>query len=232
MQLDQSPIIIACEQGSEEWHNARAGALTASEFKHFRSDNLMSRASGRYKVGDYKDDARKIIRRKAFERLSGKRLQGKEFETYPMRRGHELEPAARQAHELRFGVMVDRAGFVTTADGLFGCSADGFIGDDEGCEYKCLVDADEMLGIYQDDDISSFIDQCQGCMWITGRKRWHFGLYCPDLAVCGMDLKIIMVERDDDFIDALEQDMLKANRAVDALVAELKKNPLYKAPQA
>ena len=128
--------------------------------------------------------------------------------------------------------MVDRAGFVTTADGMFGGSADGFIGDDEGSEYKCLVDADEMLVIYQEDDISSFIDQCQGCMWITGRKRWHFGLYCPDLAVCGMDLKMIVVDRDDDFIDALEADMLKANRAVDALVAELKKNPLYRAPVA
>lgn len=232
MQLDQSPIVIACEQGSAEWFNARAGVLTASEFKHFRSDNLMSRASGRYKAGDYKDEARKIIRRKAFERLSGKVLQGKEFETFAMRRGHELEPAARELHERRFGVMVDRAGFVTTADGLFGGSADGFIGDDEGTEYKCLVDADEMLVIYQEDDISSFIDQCQGCMWITGRKRWHFGLYCPDLAVCGMDLKIIMVDRDDDFINALEADMVKANRAVDALVAELKKNPLYKAPQA
>lgn len=232
MQLDQSPIVIACEQGSEDWYNARAGVLTASQFKHFRASALTKKAVGDRPAGSYNSDARKIIRVKAFERLSGKVLQNKDFETYAMRRGHELEPAARQAHELRTGVMVDRAGFVTTADGRFGGSADGFIGDDEGSEYKCLVDADEMLVIYQEDDISSFIDQCQGGMWITGRKRWHFGLYCPDLAVCGMDLKIIMVDRDDDFINALEADMLKADRAVDALVAELKKNPLYKAPQA
>lgn len=230
MQLDQSPIIIECDQGSEDWYEARAGVITASQFKHFRADALTKRASADYPAGSYNSEARKIIRVKAFERLSGKVLQGKEFETYAMRRGHELEPAARQTHERRFGVMVDRAGFVMTADKRFGGSADGFIGDDEGCEYKCLVDADEMLGILENDDISSFMDQCQGGMWTTGRKVWNFGLYCPDLAVCGMDFKLIRVPRDDDYINALEADLVKADRAVEALVAKLKNNPLYRAP--
>uniref|UniRef100_A0AAU8GT84 Transcriptional regulator SutA RNAP-binding domain-containing protein n=1 Tax=Pseudomonas phage PACT201 TaxID=3230130 RepID=A0AAU8GT84_9VIRU len=28
------------------------------------------------------------------------------------------------------------------------------------------------------------MDQVQGCMWITGRKFWHVGMYCPALDAC------------------------------------------------
>jgi hypothetical protein len=65
------------------------------------------------------------------------------------------------------------------------------------------------------DDISEFIDQVQGCMWITGRRYWHFALYCPALAPLGTELYWRRVERDETYIEELEIDLLQFSALVD-----------------
>ncbi len=203
--------VIVCEQGGPEWHAARAGAITASNFK-------LTRASARLKTGpdkgDYNKEAKNYAFRLAVERISGKALD-EGFETWQMRRGHDLEPAARAAHEEHAGVVVQRAGFVTTDDGLFGASADGLIDQDGGCEYKCLVSPEGLRDVLLSDDISDFTDQIQGCMWITGREWWHFALYCPALESIGKHLYWREVRRDDDYIEAMERDLIEFNRHVE-----------------
>jgi hypothetical protein len=67
-----------------------------------------------------------------------------------------------------------------------------------------------------EDDIAEYIDQIQGCMWITGRKWWHFGLYCPALEPANLDLYWKHVARDDGYIEAMEIDLI----AFRALVLE------------
>lgn len=200
--------IITCDQGSEEWHQARAGCVTASMFKVARA----KLKSGPEK-GKPTEAAKNYAFRLAVERISGTPLD-EGFSTWQMKRGHELEPAARQMHEEVSGLLVDHAGFVTTDDGLFGASADGLIGGDGGSEYKCLVSPEGLRDVLLGDDISEFIDQVQGCMWITGRKWWHFGLYCPALASIGKDFFLREVERDDDFIEAMETELIEFNTLV------------------
>ena len=39
-------------------------------------------------------------------------------------------------HEIQTGLVVTQVGLVKTDDGIFGASADGFIGEDGGSEYK------------------------------------------------------------------------------------------------
>jgi len=68
---------------------------------------------------------------------------------------------------------------------------------------------------------AGFIDQVQGCMWITGRKWWHFGLYCPALASIGKDFYCRHVDRDDNYIEALEADLVEFHRLVSAFKAKL-----------
>jgi hypothetical protein len=162
--------------------------------------------------------------RTAVERIAGAPLD-EGFETWQMRRGHDLEPAARLAHETSAGVMVQRAGFVTTDDGLFGASADGLIDEDGGSEYKCLVSPEGLRDVLLADDISEFADQIQGCMWITGRKYWHFALYCPALESIGKELYWRRIERDDDYIEALEVDLMQFA----ALVSEYERTLRYQA---
>ncbi len=209
-------IVIQCDQGSQEWHEARAGVVTASMFKVARQ-----RLKTGKNAGDFTEAAKNYAFRLAIERISGMPLDDG-FETWQMRRGHELEPAAREAHEAAAGVIVDRAGFVTTDDSLFGASADGFIGDQGGAEYKCLVSPEGLREVLLSEDISEFTDQIQGCLWITGREWWHFGLYCPALESIGKHFFWREVRRDDDYIGAMELELVEFNRLVTKYQHQLK----------
>lgn len=246
-------IIINCTQGSPEWHQARAGVITASMFAECRKrvgglteqqalyvdairagkSEAEARLAAGYKtaprataittalagkpVGDFSDTAKAYAFRLAVERISGKPLdEADQFQTYSMRRGQELEPEARAAHEFVFDISVTHCGFVTTEDRKFGASADGLIGDDGGSEYKCLIDPSRIRDVILTGDISEFKDQVHGCMWLTGRAWWHFCLYVPALASIGREITVFNVARDDDYIDAMEEDLL----AFDALVCE------------
>ena len=87
--------LINCEQGSQEWLDARCGLITASMFKEIRA---------KLKNGDYSAAAKQYAFRLACERISGELLSEDKFETWEMRRGHELEPEARLGHEAQYSL--------------------------------------------------------------------------------------------------------------------------------
>lgn len=250
-------ILISCAQGSEEWHRARAGIITASMFATARTrvgelddrqkayvDAILSGKSEKdamaragYKavprsaiieraiagepIGDFSEVAKNYAFRLAIERISGEPLD-EGFETFAMRRGHELEPAARAEHEVQSGLIVQRAGFVLSDDGSYGCSADGFIGEDGGSEYKCFINPEKLRAFHIDNDASEVFEQAQGCMWLTGRKWWHIGLYCPALAPVGRQLWWRPFQRDDAYIEKLKHDLASFKALVDGFEQQLK----------
>lgn len=247
-----------CEQGSPEWHRARAGCVTASMFSTVRKkvgclderqamyvkaihggqsereamelagyktvpkSDIITRALKGGKIGDWSDAAKDYAFRLAIERISGQPLD-EGFETWAMRRGHELEPEARMEHEAQTGLLVERAGFVTTDDGLFGASADGLIDPDGGSEYKCFLAPDKLRPILLDGDVTDVREQAQGCMWLCGRKWWHVGLYCPALAAADKQFTMIEVARDDDFIERMEADLLEFSAFVSEYEVRLRR---------
>lgn len=250
--------VIECDQGSQEWHRARAGVITASMFSTVRAKvnglteqqkkyvdailagrpesvardiagykaapraEVIQRAIAGEKVGDFSEASLNYAFRLAVERISGEPLD-EGFETHSMRRGHELEPKARMEHEIQTGLFVHRAGFVMTEDGRFGASADGLIGNDEGSEYKCFIAPEKLRSFWVDNDASTVMEQAQGCMWLTGRKRWHICLYCPALEVVGKQLWMKVFDRDDDFIEAMEADLVEFEHLVSGYENLLKK---------
>lgn len=250
-------LLIECAQGSAEWHQARAGVITASMFEVARSrvdgltaqqqlyvDALLSgkseseaRTAGGYKaaptsgtvkraldgevVGRPSDAALNYAFNLAVERISGEPLDGG-FQTWQMRRGNELEPEARMEHEIKTGLMVQRAGFVTTDDGAFGASADGLIDDDGVSEYKCFLAPEKLRSFWIDNDASGIMDQVQGVLWITGRKFAHIGMYCPALESVGKQLWLQEFDRDDDYIEQLEADLWQFKLLVDEYEAKLR----------
>jgi len=201
-------IIYDHPQGSAEWLASRAGVITASKFVEARK-----RLKSGPKKGGFTEAAEDYAFRVAVERISGAPLD-EGFSTWAMKRGNELEPEARAWVEVKLGIFVDVAGFVTTDDEKFGASADGFIDKDGGLEIKCLVDPGRIRNVILSDDISEFMDQIQGGMWLTGRKWWQFALFCPALEKVGLQLYTKRVERDDNYINEMELDLLEFERVV------------------
>ena len=203
-------IVHGHPQGTPEWHAARAGVITASMFCTARQ-RLKTGAN----KGDFAAAAKTYAFGLAIERIGGIPLD-EGFETWQMRRGVEMEPAARFAHELALGGLVMPCGFITTDDGRFGASADGLVGEDGGAEYKCLVSPEKLRDVYLTGDISDYLDQVHGGMWVTGRQWWDFCVYCPALEVIGKELLRVRVERDEAYLAAMAADL----EAFDALVVQ------------
>lgn len=196
-------------------------ALTMAGYKAKPTSETVARALRGERVGEPCAEALDYAFRLAIERISGEPLQDEQFETYAMRRGHELEPDARRAHEA-LGIVVRRCGFVTNFDGRIGASTDGLIGDLGSSEYKCLVSPGGLRQILLDDNLEDFRDQLQGGLMVTGRQWMHFGLYCPALESINQALTIRVVERDEDYISELESDLLE----FDGLVEDMRQRIL------
>lgn len=199
----------------------QAEAMQQAGYKAKPTTDKIDRAIAGERVGEFSDAAKAYAFRLAVERISGEALD-EGYETFAMRRGHELEPAARDAHEIAAGVVVRRCGFIVTDDNAFGCSVDGLIQQKGGSEYKCLIAPDRLRAVLIDGDLSEFADQVQGCLWLTGREWWHFALYCPALKPIGRELWWHEWRRDEDYIEALEHDLLEFKGLVDDAEQQLR----------
>lgn len=199
-------------------------AMDLAGYKAGPKAEVVQRALAGESVGEPSNAALSYAFELAVERIGGAPLDGG-FETWQMRRGHELEPEARMEHEIQTGLIVTQVGLVKTDDGAFGASADGFIGEDGGSEYKCFLAPDKLRSFHIDNDASEVIDQVQGCMWITGRKWWHIGMYCPLLKPVGRQLWLRAFDRDDNYIEKLEEDLWAFKLIVDGYEKQLRASP-------
>ncbi len=212
---------IICDQGTPEWLQARAGVITASKFADAIS--VLTRASSDKKAGDPTGASDKYAGDVAIERISGKPY-GEPVNAWTLKRGHELEAMARPAYELKTGNIAEEAGIVKTDDGEFGYSTDGLVnptydGDQiiscEGLiEIKCPVDSVKIRAMLETGDVSEYMHQMQGGMWITGAKWCDFIQYVPDLEAVGNDLLVLRVMRDEKFIEEMSAGLMKFRQRV------------------
>lgn len=216
LSAQQSSYVEALRRGMTE-----AEAMLKAGYKAKPKADVVDRALLGEAVGEFSNVAKDYAFRLAVERISGTPLD-EGFSTWAMKRGQELEPAARAEVEVSLNVFVDEAGFVCTDDLKFGASADGFIEQDGGLEIKCLVDPSRIRDVILNQDISDFMDQIQGGMWITGRKWWQFALYCPALEKVGLHLWTKRIDRDDNYINAMELDLIEFERLVSEYEASLR----------
>ena len=184
--------IIECEQGSPEWHQARAGLATASCFADVLSTIKTGEAAARrnYRV--------KLV----VERLTGKVLNGG-FQSAAMLQGTEREPYAREAYEATTGRLVQEVGFIVDDMHQAGCSPDGLIDDDGGLEIKCPELATHLDYLRCPSEPPAYTPQIQGSMWLTGRKWWDFVSWNPDYPE-PLRLVIRRVKRDETYITKLQ----------------------------
>ena len=196
------------EQGSEAWLAARKGVVTGSRFKDCR-DKLKSGAPSKACIAYAMDTAR--------ERVGGSAPA--KFQNAAMRTGTEQEPIARSRYERITGNLVEEVGFITTDDGLFGVSADGLIDDDGVLEIKTMISSDTLFTAVAERDISEYIDQCNGYLWLLGRKWVDLVLWVPDLH----HMTIKRITRDEAAIEALEADLIAFSHLVRQYESKLRK---------
>ena len=199
--------VIDAEQRSAEWHEARTGVPTASGFsKLITPDGRPSKAADGYITS--------LIREKIFGDAENHKTDN-DVKSYWLQRGIDLEPCAVSMYELLNGVDVQLIGLCLHDDIEAGASPDGLIGDDGGLEIKCPSPRTHQIYLDEEKLPDKYKAQVMGCLWITGRKWWDFMSYHPD-----MDPVVIRVERDEEYIEKLSQEVIKAVNKINGINEE------------
>ncbi len=203
--------IYTAEQGSEEWLAARRGVVTCSRFKDARE---------RKRDGSMTDKCQGYAMDLARERAGGAAPQV--YVNAAMRQGTEQEPLARAAYAEQQGLHVEQTGFWTTDDGMFGASPDGLVGENGLIEIKTMVSSQTLFRAVVNRDLSDYLDQINGALWISGRSWCDLVLWAPDLEPIGRHLTVIRITRDEDEIDAMVSDLMEFSRLVTRLETQLR----------
>ena len=197
--------IIEAEQGTEEWLRSRIGCPSGSGF------SKLITAQG--KVSTSRDTY--------VNQLIAEKVIGDIPETYTnewMQRGKQLEPEARAFYEFEREMVVTETGFIKHDDYECGVSPDGLVSLDGGLEIKCPAPATHVRYLRQGRLPSEYKAQVMGCLWITNRDWWDFLSYHPSLPPF-----LIRVERDEEFIKALEEIVFDACNEIKQEAEKLEK---------
>ncbi|WP_448756838.1 YqaJ viral recombinase family protein [Aggregatibacter sp.] len=162
-------ITLDCEQGSEEWLQARLGIPTATGF-----ENIVT-ATGKKSSAQIKYMAELIE-----ESILG--LQDESFKSRFMERGNQLEPLARSAYEFITGNAVQQVGGVYLDENKeVMVSPDGLIPElKKGLEIKCPKMSTHIRYLLEGGVPSEYVIQVQANLWVTGYETWDFVSYCPE----------------------------------------------------
>lgn len=191
-------------QGGDQWLLDRVGKITASRFKDARDRNKPAKGET---IGKPSAKCCSYAAQVAVERIAG-RVVDKVYESWQMREGKEQETHARNAYDVETGNVVQEVGAFGTDDDLFLYSPDGTIGADGLLEIKTLLSPEVILRVIGGGDLSDYMDQCIGGLWLTGRQWIDLVLWAPALEPIGRALTIHHITRDEDAIEALEADLM------------------------
>lgn len=198
------------EQGSVEWHLSRLGKVTASRV----SDVLSKGKSG-------ESASRKNYRTELLvQRLTGQ--PGESFTNAAMEWGTATEPLARIAYEAEMGVFVNQVAFIDHPSIVqFGCSPDGLVAQDGLIEIKCGNTATHIDWMLDGKPPTKHIPQMQCQMAVTGRQWCDFVSFDPRLPD-DLQLFVVRLERDQEYIEAMEAEVKKFLSEVDEMFTKLK----------
>ena len=185
-------ITLDIEQGSEAWFQARAGIPSASNLSKIITTK-----------GEPSKQAEKYMHTLAIEAVTGTKEET--YQSAAMARGVEMEAEARALYEMINDVQVEEVGFCFKDERkLYGCSPDGLIGDDGLIEIKCPSACTHCEYLLKGKLPSTYFQQVQMQLWVTGRKWCDFVSYFP-----GVRPLIVRVEPDLQFFSAMELELEK-----------------------
>jgi len=199
------------DQNTDEWLKLRSGKFTASAITDLLSGK---------KTKGYTD----AIKRVAIERISGEPVESSFFGTAHTERGHELEPLAIQAYESLMFSIVDSGGFYEFTDWV-GASPDGrMLGNSGsyGFEAKSPGFSQYLEYLLDNEKLTKkYMKQVQAQIYACGFEWVDLVAFYP-----GYKLIKVRVERDDEFMTLIENEVELAKEAVNSLIETLKKHQI------
>ena len=187
---------IAVQQGTPEWHQLRAGKVTAS-----RVADILAKT----KTGPSASRQNYLIEL-ALQRTTG--IIEESYTNAAMEWGTQTEPQARVAYEVNTHNFVDQVAFVDhpTIAG-FGCSPDGIVG--EGLiEIKCPNSATHWSYVKAKAPPTKYFIQMQAQMACTDSDWCDFVSFDPRMPERSQ-LLVVNVPRDEAFIAEMESEIVK-----------------------
>lgn len=196
--------ILTCDQGSAEWHRARMGIPTASEFATVMAKGRAGADSKTRQTYLYK--------------IAGELITGEPMESYTnahIERGRIMEDEARRMYAFMRDVEPEQIGFVR--NGRKGASPDALVGDDGLVEIKTKLPHLMVELLLKGEFPPEHRAQCQGQLWVAEREWIDIAVYWP-----GMPLFISRATRDDAYIRDLSAGVDAFNDELDAIVERVR----------
>ena len=171
-----SMIVHEVTQGELDWFKIKAGKPGSSRFGSLvTGEGKLSTSLGPYAVELAAEKYVMDTKGEIIETFGG---------TWAMKQGKLLEPEARADYAMQAQVHVEEVGFITDDLLRWGSSTDGLINDDGVLEIKNLTATSMIkLLVYLKHNYNrtepSYIPQCQGELFVTGREWVDLMFYNP-----------------------------------------------------
>ena len=198
------------QQGTDAWHLARLGRVTASRIADVLATIKSGEAAAR---ANYRAEL-------VAERLTGKRQES--YSNAAMQWGTETEPLARVWYESEVGVVVQETGFVEHPTiAMSGASPDGLVADSGLVEIKCPNTQTHIETMLAKRVPPRYTPQIHWQMACTGREWCDFVSFDPRLPE-QTQIFIKRVERDEKYIrETLEPEVVRFLDEVEKTVEQL-----------
>ena len=200
---------VAVEQGTDAWHQLRLGKVTASRMADVLSKGRTGESASRK---NYRTEL-------VVQRLTG--TPSESFTNAAMEHGVRTEPQARVEYIMQTGNLVEQVGFIDHPTiKWFGCSPDGLVGNGL-IEIKCPNSSTHIEYLTDDKPPTKYIPQMQCQMAVTGAKWCDFVSFDPRLPD-DLQLFVVRLERDEEYIKAMEVEVEKFLSEVEDTLTKLK----------
>ena len=202
-------MIEMIEQRSPDWFAARLGKVTAS-----RVADVIAKTKTGYSASRENYMAQLVV-----ERMTQKPTES--YSNAAMQWGTDQEPFARAAYETAKGVMVEEVGFVPHPNILMaGASPDGFVGVKGLVEIKCPNTATMIETLLTKKCPQKYFTQIQFQLACTDRVFCDYVVFDPRMPK-HLQLFVTRVERDEDFIAHIEDEIQIFLSEVDEKITQL-----------
>lgn len=204
-------------QRTDTWHQDRWGRITGSRIKDVMAVTQKGTPGAARTAYLWE-----LVK----QRLTEYDPEEPQYVNAAMQHGIDQEANAIAFYEVLKQVEVTASGFIVHPTMPYaGCSPDGLIeSPDPGVlEVKCPKTENHLKAIHANVAPEEYLDQCHWAINVTGASYCHLVMYDPRVPE-DLQMKVFRIERDDAYIERLEEAIAKFNREINDTIQTIKEN--------